>query len=333
MDIATHALTSLALARGIFPRRRWTIVAGIVLAGTLADVDVASVLFGPGAYLAARHTITHSLAGTIVVIAVAAALTFLWDGKRQESLRDILIATSCAAVVHVLLDICTSDGVALLWPWRNVRIATDWLPGIDVWILAFLITGALLPELLRMVSSEIGAKEKAPRGRNGALVALSLIVLYIVARATLHSNAVATLEPHSYRAESPRKIGAFAESLSVLTWRGVIETQSNICLVSVPLLGSAHFDPELAVCLHKPEDSPQLEAAQKTKVAQQFLQVARFPRASVDKTETSYEVVIRDMRDVAEEESRHRVAAQIFLDTKSVVQSEEFVWASEVRLR
>jgi hypothetical protein len=53
----------------------------------------------------------------------------------------------------------------------------------------------------------------------------------------------------------------------------------------------------------------------------------------VDKTETSYEVVIRDMRDVAEEESRHRVAAQIFLDTKSVVQSEEFVWASEVRLR
>jgi len=36
---------------------------------------------------------------------------------------------------------------------------------------------------------------------------------------------------------------------------------------------------------------------------------------------------------VAEEESRHRVAAQMFLDAKSAVQSEEFVWASEARLR
>jgi membrane-bound metal-dependent hydrolase YbcI (DUF457 family) len=305
----------------------------MLLAGTLADVDLISVLFGPSAYLVSRHTFTHSIVGTAVVIAVAAGLTFLWSGKNKEALRDILLATFCAALAHVLLDVCTSGGAALLWPWRATQFEADWLPEIDVWILAFLVAGILLPELLRMVSSEIGAKDKAPRGRNGALVALVLLVIYIAARATLHSNAVAMLEPHSYRGESPHKIGAFAESLSVLTWRGVVDTQSNVCLVSVPVMNSARFDPELAVCLHKPEDSSQLEAAQKTPVAQNFLRIARFPRASVDKTETSYEVVIRDMRDAAEEKSRYRVAAQIFLDTGAAVQSQEFVWASEVRLR
>jgi hypothetical protein len=76
-----------------------------------------------------------------------------------------------------------------------------------------------------------------------------------------------------------------------------------------------------------------LEAAGKTRVAEEFVRVARFPRAAVDKTQDGYEVSIRDVRDLAEEETRGRVAAQILLDGNLKVQSEKFVWASEVRLR
>jgi membrane-bound metal-dependent hydrolase YbcI (DUF457 family) len=333
VDIATHALTSLALARGFFPRRRWPIVVGMVVAGTLADVDLVSVLFGPAAYLSGRLTFAHSIIGTVAVIVIATGLAIVWNGKQKAAVADILAATGCAAIAHVLLDICGSAGAALFWPMRGTRYAADWLPGIDAWILALLIAGILLPELFRLVGSEIGAKDKTPRGRNGALVALALVVIYVGARATWHSNAVAILESHSYRGESPRRIGAFADSLSLLTWHGVAETQSNLCLLAVPVGGNGRFDAESAVCMHKPEDSPMLDAAQKTKAAREFLGVARFPRAAVDKTQTGYEVVIRDARDLAEEETRHRVAAQILLDANSGAESEKLVWASEVRLR
>ena len=307
----------------------------MIVAGTLADVDIASILFGPAAYFAGRRTFTHSILGTVVLIAIAAALAFVWKGKKREAavLRDILLATSCAAVLHVLMDLCTSDGVELLWPGRGTRFAADWVASVDPWILLLLLAGILLPEVFRLVSSEIGAKDKAPRGRNGALVALALLVIYVGARATLHGNAVAMLEPHTYRGESPRRIGAFAEPLTMLTWRGVVETQSSVCLISVPVMGGGHFDPELGVCLHKPEDSALLEAAGKTRVAEEFVRVARFPRAAVDKTQDGYEVSLRDVRDLAEEETRGRVAAQILLDGNFKVQSEKFVWAGEVRLR
>ena len=333
MDILTHALLSLALARGFFARRGWPVLAGMLVAGTLADVDLISAWFGPAAYLAARRTFTHSLLGTLVIIAIAAWLAHKLDGKRLETWKGILAATSCAAFAHLLFDLCQSGGIALLWPFRGMRYALDWLPNVDPWILFLLLAGAVLPEFFRLVSSEIGVKDKTPRGRNGALVALVLMGIYVGARGVLHFNSVALLEPRSYHGESPRRAETFADTLSLLTWHGVVETQSYLCLVEVPATSADSFDPESGTCLHKPEESPVLTAVQQSVVGRKFLSAARMPRAAVDKTEDGYEVVIRDLRDVAEQETRHRVVARIWLDLGARVVSEQFSWAGEVHLR
>jgi hypothetical protein len=190
-----------------------------------------------------------------------------------------------------------------------------------------------VPEFFRLVTLEIGAKDKRPRGRNGALVALVLIGIYVGARGVLHFNSVALLEPRSYHGESPRRAETFAESLSLLTWHGVVETQSYLCLIEVPVTSGDSFDPESGTCLHKPEESPVLAAVQQSVVGREFLSAARIPRAAMDKTEDGYEVVIRDLRDVAEQQTRHRVVARIWLDSGSRVVSEELGWAGEVRLR
>jgi membrane-bound metal-dependent hydrolase YbcI (DUF457 family) len=333
VDIASHALTSFALARGLFPRRRWPVVVGMVFAGSLADVDLASAFVGPAAYFAGRRTFTHSVVGTLVVICLAVLFTRYFVKKQIEPLTALLAPLGAAAFLHVFLDLLQSEGVALLWPLRPTRFAMDWLPSVDPWILGLLVAGILVPELLRLVSSEIGAKLKAPRGRNGAIVALALIVVYTGARAFFHSGSVGSLDPHSYHGESARRVGAYPDALSILTWHGVVETQSLLCLVDVPGGPGSRFEPERADCLHKPEASAELEAAQKTRVAEAYLQAAPFPRAAVSKTQDGYEVVIRSMRDLAEGETRHRVAARILLDSKSGISSEELVWVTEVRLR
>ena len=101
----------------------------------------------------------------------------------------------------------------------------DWLPTIDPWILAILIAGILLPELIRLVSSEIGARTRLREAATAPSSHLAFIALYIGARALLHSGSIASLEPHSYHGESARGVGAFPDALSILTWHGVVETQ------------------------------------------------------------------------------------------------------------
>ena len=332
MDIPTHALTSFALARGFFPRRGWPIVAGMLIAGTIADVDELGMFFGPAAYLTAHRTWTHSILATVFVVAIAAAVTFYLDKTKAIPLRTILAAAGLAAAAHILMDLFQSAGVTLLWPFRATRFAADYLPRIDPWILAFLLGGILLPELFRMVSSEIGAKDKTPRGRNGALIALALIVVYISARGVLHGGATGVLDAHSYRGESPRRLGAFPDAISLFTWHGVVETQSLVCLAEVPVHSAREFDAEAANCQHKPEFSRALDMAQETVTAEKFLQSARFPRATVEKTQDGYEVTIRSLRDIVEQDA-HSVAARIVLDAKPRVFSEELVWAKELRLR
>jgi membrane-bound metal-dependent hydrolase YbcI (DUF457 family) len=343
VDPATHALTSLALARGIFPRRPWWFVLGVVFAGTIADVDLVSALVGPRAYLIARQTITHSVLGTVAVVAAAIGAAQLLRLKRRTlqkaaatqgaGIATLLIAVTLAAVMHVLMDLCTSAGVAVLWPWRETRFAWDWLPRVDPWILALLLAGILLPELFALVGSEIGTKDTTPRGRNGAIAGLVLMLIYVGARATLHGNAVAQLDAHTYRGESPRRLAAFADPVSLLTWHGAAETATQVCTVNVPPSENARFDPESAVCVHKPEDSPSLIAAEQAESTKKFLQVARFPRASVSVTENGTEVVVRDVRDSAEEEKRFAIAVRVLLDRNGKLTSQELLWASEVRLR
>jgi inner membrane protein len=316
---------------------------GVVLAGTIADLDLVSALIGPGAYLFARHTYTHSIFGTVVVIGIAVCATRLLrpkskppqkaGGTRDPRLTTLILAATLAAVLHVLMDLGTSAGVALLWPWHATRFAWDWLPGMDPWILAPLLAGILLPELFGLVGSEIGSKDKAPRGRNGAIAALVLVLIYVGTRATMHANAVAQLDLHTYRGESPRRLAAFADPVSLLTWRGVVETPAQICMVNVPASEGARFDPENGVCVRKPEDSPLLQTAEQTEATKKFLQSARFPKASVGATEDGTEVLVRDVRDSAEDEKRFAVAARILMDRKGKVTSQAILWPSEVHLR
>ena len=354
MDPLTHAFASLALARGFFPRRPWWFVLGVLFAGTIADADLLSVLFGPGPYLSARHTFTHAIAGTVVVILVASGIALILRPKSSPSgkpIRDaenapgkagprkdagiltVLIAVTLAAALHVLMDLSTSAGVALLWPWRETRFAWDWLPGVDLWILVLLLAGILLPELFGLVDSEIGTKDQAPRGRTGAIAALALALIYIGARATLHGNAVAQMDAHTYRGESPRRLAAFADPFSLMNWHGVVETAGQICTVIVPAPESARFDPESGVCVHKPEDSPLLQAAEHTVAMKKFLQAARFPKASVGVTEDGTEVVVRDLQDAAENEPRFAVVVRILLDGDRQVTSQRTVWAAKVLLK
>ena len=333
MDPLTHGLASFALKRGFFPRVPRPVLISMIFAGALADVDWLSSLFGPSAYLSWSGGPLHS-----IVAALAIALLVSIAIRSYAKSRGVLLgglswwlAPVCAALLHLGMDSLLSSGVKLFWPISAKRVALDWAPGFDLWILILLVAGIFLPELFRLVSDEIGAKSKKPRGQAGAVVAIVLIAAYFVLRGLLHGSATMTMLERSYAGESPRRAAAFPDSTSPFLWHGVIETESALHTVNVPTGPLANFDPESATHIHKPEPSPILNAAQNTVVARRFLALARFPKATVQRETEGFSVELRDLKYDALGQDSWAVVAEINLSATGQFTFAQLEWQNRPR--
>ena len=330
MDPFTHALATYTLKRAAFPGVPRFTTTAMLVAGTIPDLDLLSAYFGPSAFLTIYRTYCHSLLAALL-FSLLVTLPFLLRRRGpteiQTSPLPVFLAVLAATVLHLLMDVCQSAGVELLWPISARRFALDWVAHLDLWILGILLAGILLPTLSGLVSEEIGAKSKGPRGKVGASIALATMILYIVLRFVLHGNALAAMESRTYRGESPRKVAAFAESGSPFRWHGIVETESALHEVEIEVgPAAASFDPDTAVTSYKPEPSSALDAARDTAVARRFFQVARFPKATVEKTREGFKVTVRDFPYARDASSGWRVEALIGTDPSGKMRSQELAW-------
>jgi inner membrane protein len=336
----THAFTSLALARAGQRRLPRFGTAMMIASGLAPDIDYASYLGGPDAFLRYHRTVLHSLAGSAVMACAIAGLCCALDkrfpvnhavqGKRFAPLKFAPALAVCAAGAagHLLLDMCSGVGVQLLWPFRARWTGWDLNASFDPWILLLLVAGFLLPLLFGLIGEEVGERKKGPRGSRAAVVTLALLAAYLGARANLRGQAVTLLLSREYHGLVPLSAGAFPESATPLDWRGVVVTDNTIEEVDVPLGPGAAFDPDRSLTHHKPDDSPALDAGEKTAAAAEFLGYARFPLASVGRLEDGYRVEVRDLRFASGDTDPANVFVRIDLDSSLQIKREEFQFAA-----
>lgn len=187
MDTITQMLFGATVAQAGFRRSlgRGAMAAGAVL-GLVPDLDVAvGWVAGPFANWEHHRGFTHSLLFGPLVGPVFGY--WLWrlqnrargpvQGKAQgEEERDRLRAwiwlSILALLTHPLIDLFTSYGTQLLWPFTNVRFAINSMPIIDP-----------LYSLVLVAALVIGARKRArPRfAQDAAGVALLFIFVYSVA--------------------------------------------------------------------------------------------------------------------------------------------------------
>ncbi len=328
MEPVTHALASLALGRAGLSRVTPRAAPMLLVSGLAADVDWASYAWGAPWFLAWHRTASHSLLGTVTIAAaVAAAFSFLGSRRRSDSrpVRFLPALAVCAggAGLHLLLDLTESYGVKLLWPFSARWFAWDLAEAVDPGLLLILLVGLLLPGLLNLVSEEIGGRAKRRPGQRGAAIALSLVALYTGGRALLHARAETLLGSHIYGQEEPIRRGAFP-TFSPLLWRGVVETETALHAIEVPISPGARFDPRMARSQFKPENSQALERAVTSDAARTFLAFARFPLARVEPTGDGFEGRIRDLRFAPQDETARnstRINAVIMLNTRGEIAS------------
>jgi membrane-bound metal-dependent hydrolase YbcI (DUF457 family) len=306
MEPITHALTSLALARALRGRLPRYGTAMLVASGVAADFDFLSYFGGPAAFLKFHRAVLHSVFGSIAMccfIAVAFCSVDRAHAKKGTASGAVrlgfvaaFLVCAAGAGVHVLLDVASGIGVRLLWPFRGEWRAWDLLANFDLWILILLVTGLLVPHLLRLVSEEIGERKREVPGKLGAVVTLALVATYVGARGMLHSRAIDLLVSRDYHGQPPGRAGAFPSSTNPFAWRGLVSTSGAIDEIEVSLTPGATFDPERAVAHYKPEESPAIAATQDTAEARLYLSYARFPVAAIEPREAGFIVTMRDLR-------------------------------------
>jgi inner membrane protein len=342
LDPITHGLASLALARAGQKRLPRYGAAMLVVSGVAADLDYVSYFGGAPAFLRFHRTLLHSLLGSALVACVIAAAFFVLNKARSQkresenpnSMRReltfglALLVCVIGAASHVLLDLVSGIGVQLFWPFRAGWQGWDLLTDIDPWILALLAAALLLPELFRLVSDEIGEKKGSSRGRGAAIAALSLLVLYIGARADLRSKAMNLLASREYHGRPPLAVAAFPLPSTPFGWRGVVSTDATVEELRVSLFPGAEFDPDRSFTRYKPDPSAALDAGQRTQAAKTFLAYAAIPLASVNRIEEGYRFELRDLRFAPNDASPENIIARVDFNSSLQIQLEELRYAS-----
>jgi membrane-bound metal-dependent hydrolase YbcI (DUF457 family) len=136
----------------------------MILASNLPDIDAVLQILPHGFNL--RRTATHSLLG-MPLLALAAAWLARWlTPQFCFSHRFTLILG--ASVLHTLMDLPNSFGVALLWPFtsRRFELASVFVVDLVFWILP--VTALILP----WVWKRYRGRERALAGRVIVLLAI-----------------------------------------------------------------------------------------------------------------------------------------------------------------
>jgi inner membrane protein len=337
----THAFTSLALARAggrRLPRFGATMM---IVAGLAPDLDYVTYLAGPRAFLHLHRAALHSIAGSMVITFAVAAAFCAIDRKypqRKKSFSQVIaplgfgaaLATSgIGAAGHMLLDLASGIGVQLLWPFHTHWSGLEVIGDLDLWILLLLVCGLLLPLLFGLVSEEVGARKKGPRGQVAALVTLALIAGYFGWRANLHSSAVDLLLSREYHGRIALSAAAFPDGSAPYQWRGVVETDNTMELVDVGLGPHEEFDSARSQTIFKPQPSPALAAGEDSAIAREFLVYAKVPFAQVRPHEAGFQVEIHDLRFAEGDRQPANIFIRLEYNSQIQLQRRGFYFASD----
>jgi len=354
MEPVTHFLAGACLSRAGFNRKTPLATVTMVLAAEASDLDMFAY-FGGSAFGFAHHRgFTHTVWGIPLVAAFTLALVYgfhrLWchwrDPRRPASAPPrvpprwgLLYLYACiAGFSHLLLDLTNNYGLRPFWPFFNHWYSWDIVFIVEPVILILLIAALVFPALFSLISSEVGARQKGPRGRGWAIAALVGIVLLWGVRDYQHRRAIAALSALDYQGQQPIRVAAMPYHSNPFVWNGLVETEGFYETVKVNS-STPEVDPNgRALIYYKPEPSDALHAAQASYLGGVYMDWAMWPLMEVqhqEAPEPGYRVLFRDLRFIYPERHGTALGAFVQLDPKLHVVDEGFLsqHAATERLR
>ncbi len=216
MDPVTQGVLGAAAAQAVLgPRgghRVW--IAGLA-GGLLPDLDVLlEPLADPALPWELHRHFTHAYVMAPVLGLLAGLALLVLPGFRARR-RLVLGAAVVGALTHAPLDLCTSYGTKVYWPFSPENATLDLFPIIDPVVTIFLLTCVMLAGFRRT--------------RTPALVAVAFLTLYV--GAALYQRGAA-LEAQAALARSrghtPVRARVMPAPASLLVWRSLYEVDGRM---------------------------------------------------------------------------------------------------------
>ena len=308
MEPITHFLTGACLGRAGLNRKTALATLTLTLAAEAPDLDVIGRFWGRAFGFEHHRGFTHSFLGTPIDAAVVIGFVYLiWRLRgRKTKFPDLpprwglLFLYAClAGFSHILLDFTNNYGVRPFWPFSEKWYSWDIVFIIEPVMLGLLVLGLIVPPLFSLIDTEVGSRQRGPRGRVGATLALIGVVLMWGVRDYEHRRAVNALEARDYNGVDPLRVSAYPTMANPFHWYGVVETPSFFALAPVDSL-TPDVDPEDRMDIrYKPEETPITLAAKRSYAGRAFLDWAKYPIAETEVLEPpdeGYIVHFQDLR-------------------------------------
>jgi len=292
MDLLTHAAAGALLGEAFFRNRlgRAAPILGAV-AAVVPDLDVVAGLFSsdPLVNLNVHRGATHSLLFVplgAILVAVAATLV---TRRRFPVVWCFLVALAGGAA-HLVLDLATSYGTMILWPWDYTRWALDWFCFIDPYLLAILAVTLILvwrrqrrdarPADDPRADGEIGEVHPGMPWRGIALRGLVMALLYVLAlgagqRAAMDRLAE-QLNHFGYTSDTVDRLSCTPVPFVPLAWNAFFTTDGgrrvHVGLIWILREGTTQFD-----VMASDPPTPAVEAFRDSDAGRAWLRFARYP--------------------------------------------------------
>ncbi len=296
MDNLTHSLVALTVSRAGLERVGRGATAALLVASNIPDIEIVSAFTsGRLAYLEVHRGPTHGLLGLALLALVTAVVVRWWPigwRRRREraSFQALAFVSGIGVVGHVLLDLATSYGTRVMSPWSDVWFGVDWMPIVDVYLLAALALGLALSRL------------RPAARRRFAAAGLLVLTSDVAFRASMHevairraladglattdgaaSSALAVRPPlvvsYLWPSRPPAVPAAMPSLVSPFRWRVVREVNGGYELSDLDLLdgrGLTHRS------WHPRAGGPWVERASAAPTARVFVAFMRFPSVYVN---------------------------------------------------
>jgi inner membrane protein len=234
MDTITHCITGAVIARAGFSDRlgKIAIITGAA-ASLLPDADVVMRIFSKDDMVSfiKYHRGPGNSIIFMIPLALVMALIVNYISKKK-AFGQFFLLSILAIAVHTFMDLQTSYGTMLLFPFSIRRFALDYIFIVDFFYSGILCFGLISPLLWK------------EQGRRLARLALLLIFLYTTLCALNHHQALSYTRQFARRNNlDATSIASLPQPLSPFLWANYVATNEFIYQGFINLWESKHTAP------------------------------------------------------------------------------------------
>ena len=276
MDPVTHGLAGALISRAGFTQKLGK-RAGWILPGTamFPDLDILYRLEGLPTYIQNHRALSHSFVGILLSgILIGAVL-----GRLDEERRYTAWMSACwvGLFSHQVLDLVTSYGTVVLYPFSTRRFYLDWVFVIDVFLSATLL-----------VAWWMARRAKQDAGKRIAFHGIVVSIGYIIFCALNHSLALHQLKVAGRISQIQyRSLAAIPQPLLPFRWSGILDTGTHY--YQIPMFSFRMPEAPFQV-YNKTTGSLFEQKARESELGQLYTWFARYP-VITEKAENSYHIV------------------------------------------